>query len=182
MTSDPAGASPALLFLNQAEAATIDALAARIVPGDADDPGAREAGSVYYIDRALAGFLRELQTFYRIGLRQLDEHCIALHGVRFVECEPARQDELVAELDRRSREAPDDALAHLFAVAREHIVQGFLSDPVYGGNRGGVGWRMVGFPGARWGYGAEHMARDFDARSLPLTTLSDLYAGDRTVA
>ena len=59
----------ALLFLNQHEAATLDMLAGHIVPGDADDPGAREAGAVTYVDRALAGFLRELQTFYREGLR-----------------------------------------------------------------------------------------------------------------
>jgi gluconate 2-dehydrogenase gamma chain len=40
---------------------------------------------------------------------------------------------------------------------------------------------MVGFPGARWGYSARQMARDFDAATIPLTTLADLYAGDRSV-
>jgi len=30
--------------------------------------------------------------------------------------------------------------------------EGFLSDPVYGGNRGMVGWQMIGFPGARYDY------------------------------
>ena len=30
--------------------------------------------------------------------------------------------------------------------------EGFLSDPVYGGNRGMVGWQMIGFPGARYNY------------------------------
>jgi gluconate 2-dehydrogenase gamma chain len=27
-------------------------------------------------------------------------------------------------------------------------VEGFFSDPVYGGNRDMVAWRMIGFPGA----------------------------------
>jgi len=36
------------------EARTVEALTARIMPGDADDPGAREAGVVSYIDSMLA--------------------------------------------------------------------------------------------------------------------------------
>lgn len=36
------------------EAATVEAATARILPGDAQDPGAREAGVVYYIDNMLA--------------------------------------------------------------------------------------------------------------------------------
>jgi gluconate 2-dehydrogenase gamma chain len=52
----PAQAPPAdvLLFFTPAEARTVDALTARIMPGDANDPGAREAGVVTYIDNFLA--------------------------------------------------------------------------------------------------------------------------------
>ena len=40
------------------------------------------------------------------------------------------------------------ALLHsMFAVIREHTVEGYFCDPIYGGNRGAVGWRLVGFPG-----------------------------------
>lgn len=42
-------------FFNMHEAATVDALASRLLPGDANDPGAHEAGVVFFIDRALAG-------------------------------------------------------------------------------------------------------------------------------
>jgi gluconate 2-dehydrogenase gamma chain len=42
-------------FFTIHEAATIDALTARLIPGDADDPGAHEAGVVFYIDRTLSG-------------------------------------------------------------------------------------------------------------------------------
>src|SRR5215218_7678209 len=45
----------AAAFFTIHEAATIDALTARIIPGDADDPGAHEAGVVFYIDRTLSG-------------------------------------------------------------------------------------------------------------------------------
>jgi hypothetical protein len=42
-------------FFNLHEAATVDALVSRILPGDADDPGAHEAGVVFAIDRSLGG-------------------------------------------------------------------------------------------------------------------------------
>ena len=35
---------------------------------------------------------------------------------------------------------------------RAQLIEGFFSDPIHGGNRDMVGWRMVGFPGAYAGY------------------------------
>jgi gluconate 2-dehydrogenase gamma chain len=49
------GDDRAAAFFNLHEAATVDALVSRIMPGDADDPGAHEAGVVFAIDRALGG-------------------------------------------------------------------------------------------------------------------------------
>lgn len=164
-----------LLFLNQVEAATLEAIAARVVPGDADDPGAREAGSVIYIDRMLAGFGRDQQTLYRVGLRRLDAHTHARDGRAFTDLSPSEQDDLLSEMES------SDALGSFFAVVREHVVQGFVCDPAYGGNRDGVGWKAVGFPGARWGYSARQMERAFDAATIPVTTLEDLYRGDRSI-
>jgi gluconate 2-dehydrogenase gamma chain len=174
--------SEPLLFLNPAEAETIDALAGRILPGDEADPGAREAGAVHYVDQALAGFLRGLQSLYQDGLRELDAYCREQHGARFAELDAAAQDAVCGELDRRSVAEGDDRLGHLFAVVREHVVEGVFCDPAYGGNRDGVGWRMVGFPGAQWAYTAEQMARDFDATELSLVTLADLHAGRRSAS
>jgi gluconate 2-dehydrogenase gamma chain len=45
----------AAAFFSIHEAATVDALASRLIPGDASDPGAHEAGVVFFIDRTLAG-------------------------------------------------------------------------------------------------------------------------------
>jgi gluconate 2-dehydrogenase gamma chain len=173
--------APVLHFLNPVEAATLDAMAARIVPGSAEDPGAREAQAVLFIDRSLAGFLRDQQTPYRVGLRRLDAFTRERYGRRFPDLDESQQDEVLTELDRRSRGEDGDGLGKLFAVVREHVVQGLFCDPSHGGNRDAVGWRMIGFPGARWGYSARQMARDFDATTIPLRTLADLYAGDRSM-
>lgn len=53
--TETADTSSPIQFFNPHEAATIDAIASRILPGDESDPGAHEAGVVFYIDRSLGG-------------------------------------------------------------------------------------------------------------------------------
>jgi gluconate 2-dehydrogenase gamma chain len=173
-----------LLFLNPLEAAAVEAFAARIVPGDEDDPGAREAGVVTYVDHSLAGFMRDQQSFYREALRALDGLCQERQGQRFAELGEQQQDALLAQLDAAAfGDGPPEALAgderlglltRLFAMLREHTIQGMFCDPTYGGNRDACGWKLVGFPGAQWGYGEVEMSRGFDARTVPVSTLADL--------
>jgi gluconate 2-dehydrogenase gamma chain len=173
-----------LLFLNPVEADAVEAMAGRIVPGDERDPGAHEAGVLTYIDHSLAGFMRDQQPFYREALRALDAFCVERQGARFAALGEADQDELLGLLDAAafgdgpSPELAGDArlglLTRLFAMLREHTIQGMFCDPAYGGNRDAVGWKLVGFPGARWGYGADEMGRGFDAREIPISTLADL--------
>ena len=198
----------ALMFFNDFEARTVEAIAERIVPGDDTDPGATDASVTTYIDRALAGFSIGLQKVYRLGIRDLDVFCRREHGGNFVELDAERQDAVVRRflgpeagaraaahkpggeddydfdssaehpehaLDRSSEKGSDDGLlARLFEVVREHTFEGMFCDPVYGGNRDAVGWRLVGFPGVQWGYTAEQMKEGFDGRSIPVRTLSDL--------
>jgi gluconate 2-dehydrogenase gamma chain len=183
-------ADVALTFFNDEEARTVEALAERIIPGDGQDAGATEAGVVYYIDRALAGVSADLQVVYRLGVRALEELCLADHGRPFRDLTAEEQDEIVrrflgpevGEPAPGLQFSPEDQavgadlplIGRLVVVVREHTVEGFFCDPVYGGNRGAVGWRLVGFPGAHWGYTAEQMAPGFDGRSIPIKTLSDL--------
>ena len=180
----------ALTFFNDEEARTVEALAERIIPGDADNPGATEAGVVYYIDRSLAGVSTDLQVVYRLGLRALEEFCRAEHGASFRDLTAEQQDEIVRRFlgpevgeppagllfsAEDQSVGPDHPLiGRLVVIVREHTVEGFFCDPVYGGNRDAVGWKLVGFPGAHWGYTAEQMAPGFDGRVIPVKTLSDL--------
>jgi gluconate 2-dehydrogenase gamma chain len=34
----------------------------------------------------------------------------------------------------------------------QNTVEGFLADPIYGGNRDFIGWKLIGFPGPRYNY------------------------------
>jgi gluconate 2-dehydrogenase gamma chain len=52
--AEPAEQNDSLRFFSAQEAKTLDALTGRIIPGDPTDPGAHEAGVLYFIDNALA--------------------------------------------------------------------------------------------------------------------------------
>jgi gluconate 2-dehydrogenase gamma chain len=171
------------MFLNDAEAATLGAIVDRIIPADEHSAGASQAGVVVYIDRLLAGFRQDLQLAYRIGLRELDGLCGERFGAPFANLSEMQQDDVLrtllgSETAAGSGDAtgPED-LRRLAAVIREHTIEGFFCDPIYGGNRDTAGWRLVGFPGAHWGYAPEQMALGYDAaREVPVQTLSDLRA------
>lgn len=171
----------ALFFFNELEAATIEAVTARVFPGDPASPGAREAGVVDYIDRAIAGFSTELQPLYRRGIVELDRLAVTRHGGPFRDLTEEDQDALLAGLDGSAHSEPGsgergatDLLVRFFAVVREHTLEGMFGDPAYGGNRDAVGWRLIGFPGAQYGYTAEQMRPGFDATDIPVATLEDL--------
>ena len=165
-----------LLFFSKDEAATIQAVTARLIPGTPDDPGAREAAAVIFIDRALAGYVAHLQVFYRRGIDLLDRLCVEQHGRRFRELGEVQQDEILRQIEGSTELEQPGRLAQFFAVVYEHTLEGTFCDPIYGGNRGAVGWRMLGFPGAHWGYSKEQMAHAYDSRSIPISTLADIEA------
>lgn len=194
--------SGALTFFNDQEARTVEAFAERIIPDDGTGTGAQAAGVVYYIDRAVGGFSKDLQPVYRLGLNKLDRFCSQQAGHPFSELAPDEQDDIIRRLIGPETGAPVDGLQfsradqesgtvgtgpqeddvdsallqRVAAVLREHTVEGFFCDPVYGGNRDAVGWKLVGFPGAHWGYTAQQMAPGFDGRTVPIKTLADLRA------
>ena len=51
-------------FFTAAEAAEVEAMSSRIIPTD-ETPGAKEAGVVYFIDRALVTFASDSQMLFR---------------------------------------------------------------------------------------------------------------------
>ena len=168
-----------LTFFFLDEADTIEAISARIIPGDAEDPGAREAGVVYYIDRALSGPYFGWQGAYREGVRTLNAYTMQRYGKMFFELSEADQDTVVGALERG--EVPGFGEAEegegsqaFFTVVWAHTIEGMFSDPAYGGNRGAAGWKLIGFPGAQYGYSAEDMRYGADLSDKPVMTLGDV--------
>ncbi len=172
----PAHLPAELLFFNPSEARTIDALVSVIVPSEDGSPGASEAGVTEYIDRGLAGFMRDLQGTYRNGLLALRELTATMSSLPFTDSGADVQQDVVTAMDQLAVSEPDNFLGQFFRIVREHTIQGFFGDPAYGGNRNVIGWKLVGFPGAQWGYTSEQMQPGVDARSIPIFTIKDLYS------
>jgi len=130
-------APPAKLeVLSADEAAEIEAAACRIIPSD-DSPGAREAGVIYFMDRALATFAADQREGYTQGLPVLQSKTREMFpGVqKFSQAAPDQQDAVLKALEGQP----------IFELIYEHTVMGFLSVPERGGNRGKVGWKHIGF-------------------------------------
>ncbi|PLR81263.1 gluconate 2-dehydrogenase subunit 3 family protein [Bacillus sp. V33-4] len=173
----------AYMYLNQEEARTIEAIASRFIPSEENSPGAKEAGAVIFIDRSLSGFYSHLQTFYRKGLAIFEQFCEKKFGKEFIELSSEQQDSVLldidnlrAELATAVSEIEEDELllVQFFSVVYEHTIEGTFGDPIYGGNRDGVGWKMIGFPGAQWGYSPEQMQLGYDSKQIEIKSLADI--------
>jgi gluconate 2-dehydrogenase gamma chain len=130
------GAAPKIAFLTAAEAADIEAVAAQIIPTD-DTPGAREAGAVYFIDRALGTFFAQMARDYRAHYAEFQTACRARHpdAASFASLTSEQQIEFLETVDRTP----------FFDTTRLLTLLGMFSMPAYGGNRDGVGWKLLGF-------------------------------------
>jgi len=118
--------------------------------------------------------IQEARLLYRDGIRTLDDLSREAYGTGFAALSPDQQDSVLSRLARAeaSREggAPAEADEQVdekgslggappsnqpvttdglgfFHTLVLHVRQGFYADPVYGGNREGVGWRVIGYPG-----------------------------------
>jgi len=131
----------ALETLTATEADILEAFCARLIPSDANGPGAREARAAHYIDRALGGALMAAREIYRTGLMALDDHARTSKGAAFSALDASSQDAILSDLERSD--------PGFFNLVRQHTLQGTFCDPYYGGNAGFVGWDLIAYPGLR---------------------------------
>jgi gluconate 2-dehydrogenase gamma chain len=125
--------------LTAPEFATLSAICGRIIPNDANGPGAVEAHAPEYIDHALTGALSTTREAYADGLKQIDQVAMAKFAAPFVKLTAAQQDQVLTEQQD----------SQFFALVRGHTMQGTFCDPLYGGNANFIGWDLIGYPGVR---------------------------------
>ena len=169
-------------FFDDHQRATVEAAMARIIPTD-DTPGAREAGTIEFLDSYLAGLgriyakpdgsgfeqlsgkraeawrrrIERIRAVYVAGIGDLDARSGSAFGAEFATLDPAQQDAILRQLDPDARTEGDappplqqtkaEIDLDFFPLLCLHTRQGFYADPIYGGNRGRVGWDTIGFPG-----------------------------------
>jgi gluconate 2-dehydrogenase gamma chain len=125
-----------LVVLSPAEAAEVEEISAVIIPTD-DTPGAREAGAVYFIDRALGDFLSPEADRFRAGLSDFGQRLSSSHGGA-----SSIADLDAAEASSFLRSVQDTGF---FNLCWALTVWGTFADPSHGGNRDQSGWSMLGF-------------------------------------
>ena len=132
------GSSAKLEFFSAADAAEIEAVAAQIIPTDGT-PGAREAGTIHFIDHALATFDHTEQSRYTQGLKELQAKTAELvpGATKFSALTSAQQIQVLTAIEKTD----------FFTLVRQHTIVGFLADPIHGGNRDQISWKLIGFEG-----------------------------------
>lgn len=165
------------VFFTPAEAQTVEAIVDRIIPPDPQTPGGKDAGCAVYIDNQLAGPYGSSEGLYtqgpfqhgtpqqgsqssltpaaqyRQGLAALNDYCKGKHGGKaFAELPDQTKDEVLGELEKGAVQARDQDGKTFFKHLLKDTREGFFADPIYGGNRDMAGWKMIGFPGARYDY------------------------------
>ena len=165
------------VYFTAVEGRTMEALADRIIPPDADTPGGKEAGCAVFVDRQLAGPYGRQEGLYVSGpfergarnqgaqtplspaqqyrgwLAAFDGACVARHaGKVFADLATAEQDAVLSALEKGELTLEGVSGQAFFDQVVKDIQMGFFADPIYGGNRNMVAWKMIGFPGARYNY------------------------------
>jgi gluconate 2-dehydrogenase gamma chain len=135
--------------LTAAEADILEAVVARLIPTDANGPGATEARAAHYIDRALGGALSPSRQAYTSGLAALDRYARASRSKAFTELSAPEQDALLTEVESGTATGFTGSSAAFFSLVLNHTLQGTFGDPYYGGNANFVGWDLIGYPGVR---------------------------------
>jgi gluconate 2-dehydrogenase gamma chain len=179
--SAPRGAVPAAdapgaaayLFFTANEAAFIEPAVDRLIPPDNLGPSAREAGVPRYMDLQLAGAWGAGERLYRSGPWQpgtpqqgyqlphtpAELFRIALRGIAndaqgrtFAQMDGRAQDTYLTRLQNGGFDLEGVPAQVFFESLLVLTIEGYFSDPVYGGNVGMGAWKMIGFPGAYGNY------------------------------
>ena len=157
------------------EAETVKAACGRLIPGNAQDPGAIEAGAYIYIDRTLAGYNSSLLETYRRGIIAMNAYSQSRYSGMFSELSASQQDAVLS--DMQSNQATGfyaPGAAQFFGMLLNHTFEGMFCDPVHGGNRDAVGWQLIGYPGAQHSYAESDMVIGADQANKTIQTLADL--------
>lgn len=164
------------MFLTDKEVAQVTAIFDRLIPADELSPSASQAGCVVFLDHQLGGTygqgswrylkgpeqqgtatqgdqsLRGPAEVYRTGLADLDRYSADKFGKPFEALAHEHQDELLEQMESGQVQLGSISSDALFRQFHANVLEGFFADPVYGGNKDMAGWKMIGFPGARYDY------------------------------
>jgi gluconate 2-dehydrogenase gamma chain len=152
-------AEPSLQSFTAVQMKTLEAFIDRLIPSDELGPGAVEAGAQHYIDQQLAGYLAPEKAQFLAGLEATDAYARRVYGASFASLTPAQRDGVLTAMDGNTAAGFANA-RNFFNRARRLTLEGMFGDPHYGGNKNGVGWDLIRYPGPRPAVGPEMQRLD----------------------
>jgi gluconate 2-dehydrogenase gamma chain len=188
------------LALTPTEQAFVKAAVDTIIPADDLTPSGTDCGLATFIDRQLAGgfgngaklyrqgpFMAgkpELgyqlalspREFFRTGITAANEWTKKTYGKEFDRLTPAQREEAFTAME--TGKAAFDAgftSAFFFDNFLQLTMEGFFADPMYGGNRDKIAWKMIGFPGLPASYRDEiktYFNKKYDKGPLSIADFS----------
>ncbi len=184
-------------FFTPQEAATVEAFVDRLIPADPETPGGKDCGCAVFIDRQLAGLYGRFDGYYmsapfqkgtkqqgmqspvtpaqhyRKALAALDKACRDKFGGKaFTALSDAQKDDVIKGLEDGSLALEGTDSKDFFKLILKDTQNGFLADPVYGGNRNMASWKMIGFPGTHYDY-RDWIDRHNQRVTLPFVSIAD---------
>jgi gluconate 2-dehydrogenase gamma chain len=146
--SRPSGPTSGRRVLSELETHTLEAWVECLIPSD-QDPGAKDAGVVRFIDNQLADRLRRKRQPWRTALEAIHRASVLLHSKPFYELDSKLQSDLLGRMEegRAPKEAfPEDGGRAAFELVLSFAMMGFYGSPRHGGNQDYASWRMLGIP------------------------------------
>jgi gluconate 2-dehydrogenase gamma chain len=160
-----------LLVLNETEHAFVVAAVDTLIPADELSPSGSDCGCAVYIDRQLAsawgggaktyrsgpfvkgkpeqGYQLSLTPaeFFSAGIAAANEWSRKTYGSDFDRLASDKRVEALKAMEEGKAEFANFNSKAFFGRLLAITTEGFFADPIYGGNRNKVSWRMLGFPG-----------------------------------
>jgi gluconate 2-dehydrogenase gamma chain len=123
------------------ERAILSAAAERMLPG------AAEAGVPEYLDHWLVHrSFRVVRRYLAHGARHLEAVAGKKYSRPFTACSGERQDAILRAFAAGDFKSGKFDAGVFFSQLMELVLEGYLSDPKYGGNRNRAGWQLIGIP------------------------------------
>lgn len=162
----------AYTFLNPDEATWVEAAVNHMIPADDLTASGVDLGIAYFIDQQLAGgFGQGGKMFmqgpwhpgvpqqgwqvrlspaeaYRAAIPAINAYCTKTYGKDFSSITESQRDEVLNDLGTGKADSGPLPAGLFLDLLYQNVMEGFFSDPAYGGNRDKAAWKMIGYSGA----------------------------------
>src|ERR1700761_9213474 len=166
-------------FFTAAEQAFIEPAIDRLIPKDPTGPSGTEANVHVFLDRQMGGPYGRGDHFflggpwpkgtpeqgyqsrlppaqlYRAAIPAIEKYVSGkFSGKSFKQLAANDQDTVLKGLEAGTIKLDGADGKSFFTLFLQNTLEGYFSDPIYGGNKDMAAWKMIGFPGAHYDYSA----------------------------